>query len=348
MKIITYLGFTSLIVLTFSCMGTRGMQVQVARPAEITVTPDIQTLTIVNHSIPSTERTAESILTVERKDQDKQLSEECLQGLNQLLQESSRFKVKRCENTFSSFNPSSIAFGRPLDWNFVDSLCKAYETDGLLVLEYFDTDFRLNNPGAAAGQAIGSVLNGQMPSVTVTGVGTAKAGYRFYYPKTKTIVYENTFTWSKNWQETSTNPIDAVNRMIQPSQALMDVSYQTGREFAKRIIPLYYWENRFLYKGKRGNMERAERYALAKDWEKALEIWKEEYEMSPKKKVRARAAHNAALAEEVFGNLQNAYDWAQKGYVEKDKDEALYYIETLDKRIREQNKLKEQQQNEGK
>lgn len=325
-----------------ACMSTRGMRVQVARPAEITVIPEIKSVTIVNRSIPTEGRTLENVITAEKRNQDKELSEECIKGLNELLNESTRFQVKRCENTFDSSDPSSNTFGTMLSWNFVDSLCTAYGTDALLVLEFFDTDFRVVNPASTATQVIGNVLNGQGTSVTVTGTGTATAGYRFYYPKTKTVVYENTFKWSKNWQESSTNPIDAVNRMIKPNQALMEVSYLTGREFATRIIPLFYWENRFLYKGKKGQMERAERYALAKDWEKALEIWKEVYDSSTKKKVRARAALNAALAEEIFGNLNSAYEWAQKAYVEKPKDEQLNYIDILDQRIREQKKLEQQ------
>lgn len=338
-----YVVLTCFSILVFtSCMSTRGMKVQVARPAEITVTPEIKSVTIVNRSIPTSGTTVETVLTAERKNQDKELSEECIKGLNELLQESTRFQVKRCENVFDAADPTSNSFGAMLSWNFVDSLCKAYETDALLVLEYFDTDFRVVNPGATATQAIGNVLNGQTTSITVTGTGTAVAGYRFYYPKTKTVVYENSFRWSKDWQESSTNPIDAVNRMIKPNQALMEVSYLTGREFATRIIPLYFWEQRFLYKGKKGQMERAERYALAKDWEKAREIWKEVYETSGKKKMRARAALNAALAEEIFGNLETAYEWAQKAYVEKPKDEQLNYIDILDQRIREQKKLQEQ------
>jgi hypothetical protein len=139
----------------------------------ITVTPEIKSVTIVNRSIPTSGTTVETVLTAERKNQDKELSEECIKGLNELLQESTRFQVKRCENVFDAADPTSNSFGAMLSWDFVDSLCKAYETDALLVLEYFDTDFRVVNPGATATQAIGNVLNGQTTSITVTGTGTA-------------------------------------------------------------------------------------------------------------------------------------------------------------------------------
>ena len=90
MKFFIYSLFT-LILINESCMSTRGMRVQVARPAEITVIPDIKSVTIVNRSIPSEGRTVENVLTAERKNQDKELSEQCIQGLNELLNESTRF-----------------------------------------------------------------------------------------------------------------------------------------------------------------------------------------------------------------------------------------------------------------
>lgn len=325
-----------------SCSSIQPMRVQVMRPAEITIAKDVQTVSILNRSIPTVNNSVETVLTGERPAQDKDLSNECVRGLADLLRTSDRFKIKQCENTMNASDPASLRFASELDWSIVDSICKKQETEALLVLEYFDTDFKVVNPGATAAATLNNVLNGNGADVQVTGTATANAGWRVYIPATKTVAYENYFKWTKTWQEHSTNPFDAVAKLIKPNQALMDVSFTTGYEFGMRIVPLYFWEDRSMYKGKKGLMERGQRQALARDWEGAIETWKDVYENSMKSKVKAKAAFNLALGYEVMGKIEEAQKWVQTSYIERDEDEALEYGNILDKRIREQGKLKQQ------
>ncbi len=312
------------------------------RPALITIPSNIKSIAVLNRSIPSGKVSIESAITLEKPAQDKELSENCLRGLTDLLNTSNRFQVKKCDSTMFSSDPKSLSFGQTLGWNSVDSLCLKYEVDALMVLEYFDTDFSILNPGATAANAIGNVLNGNQVSVQVTGTAKSFCGYRVYYPKTKSILYEDRFDYKKTWTQNSNNPIDAVAKLIKKNDALYDVSYETGQEFAMNVIPLYYWENRDMYKGKKGNMERGERQAIAKDWEGALKTWIEVYEMSYKSKIKAKAAFNAALACEVLGKLNDAQIWVQRAYVEDGKEVARNYSDIIDYRLREQAKLREQ------
>lgn len=325
-----------------SCAGTRNMRVEVMRPALITIPSNIKSIAILNRSIPSGKVSLESALTLEKPAQDKELSENCLRGLIDLLNTSNRFQVKKCESTMFSSDPKSLSFGLALAWNSVDSLCLKYEVDALMVLEYFDTDFSVLNPGATAANTIGNVLNGNQVSVQVTGTAKSFCGYRVYYSKTKSILYEDRFDYKKTWTQNSSNPIDAVSKLIKKNDALYDVSYETGQEFAMKVIPLYYWENRDMYKGKKGDMERGERQAIAKDWEGAFKTWVEVYEMNNKNKIRAIAAFNAALACEVLGKLYDAQIWIQRAYIEDGKEVARNYSDIIDYRLRQQAKLKEQ------
>jgi len=330
-----------LILIGASCSATRNMQVQVMRPARITVPQTIQSVALLNRSVPMEGTQLESVLTGEKPAQDKDLSEECQRGITETLNTSSRFKIARVEGTMNAADGKSLGFGAPMTWELIDSLCKHYNTDALMSLEYFDTDFSVVNPGATAAAAVNSVLNGN-GTVEVTGKANATAGFRIYDPKNKTIIYEDRFGYSRTWRQQSTNPIDAAARLIKKNEALFVVSYETGSEFAMDIVPLYYWEHRYLYKGKKGRMEIGERQALAKDWEGALKTWTDAFESERKSKVRARAAFNVALAYEVLGNLEQALAWAQKAYVEGGKDIALNYSSLLDQRIREQQKIDEQ------
>lgn len=336
-----YFNFTLLFLIT-SCAGTRDMQVQVMRPAQITVPKEIQKIAILNRSIPSSQAGIEGTLTGETPKQDKELSEECLRALNDQLQTSQRFEVKRVEYTMNAADPKSLNFGAPLDWTTVDSICARLGVDGLLVLEYFDTDFMVNNPAGTTAQAVQSVLNGGQTSVEASGTATASCGFRVYYANKHLIPYEDHFRYKKWWRERANNAAEAIGKLIKRNAALIAVSYETGAEFAMKIVPLYFSEHRDMYKGKKGNMERAERQALAKDWEAALATWTSVYESSTSQKERAKAAFNMALSFEVLGNLEEAQKWAGTAYVDGGKKPMLRYAEIIDGRVREQKKLQEQ------
>jgi hypothetical protein len=341
-QLTTLITVSSLLFLLGACGGLRDMRVQVMRPALITIPQDIQSIAILNRSIPTAKGSLESMVSGERPLQDKELSNECLRGLSETLFTSNRFVVKQVEYTMDASDPKSLTFGNVLDWATIDSICDRLQVQGLLVLEYFDTDFTIFNPAGTAAQAVQGVLTGSQTTVEVSGTATASAGFRVYYAKKHIISYEDHFRWKKVWRQRSTNAFEAMSKLIKRNQALMDVSYITGREFAFNIVPLYYWEPREMYKGKKGEMAKGERQALSKDWEGALKTWTYVYETSGKAKIRAKAAFNMALCHEVLGNLEEGLKWASTSYVEGGKRPALNYSEILDRRVREQARLKEQ------
>ncbi|AEA45968.1 DUF6340 family protein [Fluviicola taffensis] len=334
MKQILVIGIISTLIFS-SCRTTQGMRIQVQKPSRISVNKAIKTITLLNHSIPGREGLLEGTLTLETPKQDKELSNECIRGIDELLRTSERFQIKRCDSSMLASKSSSIDFGTTMNWDQVDSICKKYETDALLVLEFFDTDFSVINPAATAVNTVQNVLNGNSPEVQITGKATARAGFRLYYPATKTIEYEDRYKQDRTWVQRSTNPIEAIARLIKRNDALIEVSYYTGESFAHDLVPLYFWQQRMMYIGKKDGMKIGARQALTRDWEGALKTWLEVYESSPKAKFRARAAYNIALAYEVLNDLQNAKKWVQTSYVEGGKSEALEYSNILENRIKE-------------
>ncbi len=349
MKLIflTCLSF-SLIISFSSCSSTKGIRVQVLRPALISVPKEIQKMAILNRAVPSPKNSAESILSGETPLRDKELSEECLRGLTQTLNTSERFKITICDSAYLAPDPKSLDFGPALSWTFVDSMCSKYQVDGLLVLEFFDTDFQVVRPVSTVTQAIGTLINDRNnpnntnQGIRVTGSAAATAGFRVYYGRDHKIPYEDRFAHKKNWTQNAFTIQDAMSKLIKRNNALLEVSNETGYEFAMSIVPLYYWEDRLMFRGRKGMLERAQRQALTKDWGAALQTWSEIYEGSVKTKIRAKAAHNAALACEVLGRLEDAQKWLSKSYIERGYNATLNYSEIIDTRIREQERLKKQ------
>ena len=341
MKQLLALSVISVLIFS-SCRTTQGMQIEVQRPANISVDNTIKSLALLNHSIPGKEGLIEGTLTLETPKQDKELSNECIRGIDQLLRTSPRFEIKQCDSSMMASKQSSIDFGAPMNWDQVDSICKKYGTDAVLSLEFFDTDFSVINPAATAVNTVQNILNGAGAEVEITGKATARAGFIMYYPAKRTIVYQDTYKQGKTWVQRSINPVEAIGRLIKRNEALTEVSYYTGQTFAHDLVPLYFWEQRMMYTGKKGRMSIGARQALTRDWEGALNTWKEEYDSNPKSKIRARAAYNIALAYEVLNDLQNAKSWIQKSYVESGKEEALRYSNILEKRIRDLGRLESQ------
>jgi len=328
-----------------SCSSTKGMRVQVLRPALITVPQEIQKLAVLNRAVPSSKTNAEATVSGETPLRDKELSQECLRGLTETLNTSQRFSISLCDSAYLAPDTKSLNFGPALTWEFVDSMCSKFQVDGLLVLEFFDTDFQVVKPISTATQAIGSLINDRNnlnAGIRATGSAAATAGFRVYYGKGHKMAYEDRFSHKKNWTQTAYTIQDALSKLIKRNSALLEVSNETGYEFAMSIVPLYNWEDRVMFKGKKGMMERAQRQALTKDWEAALQSWSEIYDGSEKNKIRAKAAHNAGLACEVLGKLDDAQKWLSKSFIEKGYKETLNYSEIIDKRIREQEKLKKQ------
>ncbi|TSJ48127.1 DUF6340 family protein [Fluviicola chungangensis] len=334
MKQILTICTISLLIFS-SCRTTQGMRIEVQRPATISINPQIKSLALLNHSIPGKAGLLEGTLTLETPKQDKELSNECIRGIDELLRTSSRFQIMRCDSSMLASKATSVDFGSPMTWEQADSICKQYGTDAVLSLEFFDTDFSVINSAATAATTVQNVLNGNGAEVEITGKATARAGFRLYYPADKTILYEDRYKQDRTWIQRSSNPVEALARLIKRNDALVNVSYFTGQSFAHDLVPLYFWEQRMMYVGKKGRMKIGARQALTRDWEGALNTWKEEYDSNPKSKIKARAAYNIALAYEVLNDLQNAKLWVQKSYVEGGKDEALYYSNILEKRIRD-------------
>ena len=71
--------FLSIILGFFAaCSSIQPMRVQVMRPAQITVAPNIQTVTVLNRSIPTSKKQLENVISAEKPKQDSTLSNECL------------------------------------------------------------------------------------------------------------------------------------------------------------------------------------------------------------------------------------------------------------------------------
>jgi hypothetical protein len=333
--------FLGLGIALTSCKGLKDISIQVERPALITIPGEIKSIGILNRSIPAPNSGLEATLTLETPEGDIALSGECLRGLKETLMQSDRFVHVGCDTTLQAADEKSLQFGNELPWPLVDSLCKAEKVDAILSLEYFDTDFSILNPGITAVNAVGQILSGNNSMVEVRGTANAAAGFRVYHPLNKVILYEDRFEYEKRWSVRSYSAVDALSKLIQRKDALYQVSYETGVDFAQNIVPLNYWEWRSYFKGT-GEMKIGGLHAQVRNWGNAIVSWTSVYNSSTNSKTRGKAAYNIALGYEAMEDLENAQKWIQLAYIEYPKKVVLNYDFILENRIFEREKLENQ------
>jgi hypothetical protein len=236
-------------------------------------------------------------------------------------------------------------FSAPLNWSDVETFCRKYGTDGVLSLEFFDTDFILTNGKRSKVASVNGKDTVKTTVFWVKGVGQVKAGFRIYDPKRKSIAYENRFDVANNWETSAATLAEATAQLIQKDKAVREISGSAGRDFANQIIPLFAWESREYYKGKHETMQRAARLATTNQWNEAIDAWKSVINsggISPKEK--GKAAFNIALGYEVLGNLQDAQRWVRDAYVNYGNKNAQRYSNTIERQIENQ-RILEQQRN---
>jgi hypothetical protein len=149
MKTITLRSiFITIVVLaTFSCSKYH-FSTGILVPADITISQDLQTLGILNRSLPEKgnwlQNLGEGILTGESIFADREGSMNCIRGAANTLNVNPRFKAVLLESEEYK-GTGTKQFPVPLEWTEVDILCKKYQVDGLVVLETFDSDILLTS-----------------------------------------------------------------------------------------------------------------------------------------------------------------------------------------------------------
>ncbi|TAF66629.1 MAG: hypothetical protein EAZ55_05355 [Cytophagales bacterium] len=332
-----------LLIVMPSCKRIQAMEVRTQRPAKVTITSEIKKIVIVNRSKGRVTSILEGILTGESPEKDKLLAEECLRGLEQTLAKSERFTIARHDQTLQAATGASLQFGAPLDWETVNQICTQYGADAVLALEFFDSDYSVTNLTKPE-DLQGKILTNQdgTPIFYAKGTANASAGFRLYHNAKKNIAYSDYYKYTRNWTEQANTVIEAAAKIIKGNDAIKLVSYDNGVAFAKSIVPLYYWEDRSMFLSKEFDSQKAQRQALAGDWETAAITWEGAYNRLFDSKEKGEAAYNLALTYEVLGDLEKAKFWIRESYTLTGNKKALYYAEIIDGLIADQERLENQ------
>lgn len=316
-----------------ACSSTRPMQVLVTHPAATQMPADVRRLVIVNRSEGKATTAIEGILTGEMPGIDNTLSEECLSGLFQGLRNNPRFQITRYTSRLRSASGTSTGFGSPIDWTTIENIAAENNADAVLTLEYFDSDYRITNVSRP----------GLQGAVWYQAVGNITGGFRIYFPKTKTIFYEQGLQRRSNIGDQALSQSQIIAKGIRGPEALKNLSYSLGQSFGNVFTVYNAWENRALFKGN-NTTARGNRLAVTNNWQQAVDAWQAAYRTETSNNERGKLAYNLALGYEVLSNLFEAKKWITASFVEHGNKKAQAYADILNQRIDNEPLLQQQRE----
>jgi len=340
--------FIIAIIILSGCRTKRMVTMSAMRPAEITFPSYVNTILLLDRTKfeSSTKNILEGILTGELPEEDKAGLQEAMSSLQNTLRTSPRFNVKMANETLPG-NSITSAFPAAIPWDKIESLCTQYQTEAIIAIEVFDTDFIVTNGRKKVKKKV-KEENGVEKEIEVDeyyaeGIGNVKVGFRLYDPKAKSIVDQQLFTRTNTWHAKGNSIQDAVIHLIAKKDAARHVSALAANSYAYKIAPMPIYISRVFYaKSKKSpGLVLGARQADVNDWKSAISTWEEALPNALPKEA-GKLCYNIAIGYEVLGDLENAKKWAGTAYVQFNNKEAREYSTLLDYRKREQEIVQQQ------
>ena len=313
------------------------LTIPVTEPAPVYLPNSVQSVGIVNRSLPSNENAKmdqlDKSLSVEGKSLDKEAAEKTISGLNDEILASGRFEIVKIIEESNLINPGMGVFPSALSWDIINQLCEDNEVDVIFELSFYDTDTKVDydaNTGSIDGP-----MGVKVPVIEHKAIATSyvKTGWRIYDPASQYIVDEFIVNDKIVVDGSGINPVNAVKAIVvDRKEKILQVSSYIGQHYAQRLLPYHDRVRREYYVKGTNNFEVAKRRAQTGDWDGAAELWEKEVS-NGKSKIAGRAYYNMAISNEIKGNLDEAIDWASKSYSDYNNKEALDYVRILKGRI---------------
>ena len=333
-------------IILSSCSSTNALRISVIEPAPVHIPGDIQSVGIVDRSVPSEESKqmdqVDKVLSVEGKNLDKDGARQSIVGLQDELMASGEFELIKILSDIDLKNPGMGVFPAALSWPAIKELCEQHEVDALITLAFYDTDTKIDYDAVPI--KIQAPMGISIPAIEHHAkAGTSiKTGWRIYDPVNQYILDEFVINEYLQSSGAGVNPLKAVEAIVVGrKENILQVSNDVGHAYALRLFPYKIRVSRDYFVRGTDNFEIGKRRAQTGDWNGAAELWEKEIE-NPKKKIAGRAHYNMAIINEINGDLDAAVDWASKSYTDYKNKDALRYLNVLKRRI-EKNRVLEQQ-----
>jgi len=336
-------------VSVFESCHTRSLTTSFLVPADINIPQHIQKVGLVNRSLP--ERSSwllnllEGFVSGESIFADRESSMNAIRGAANTLNVNPRFRAVLMEGE-ELRGTGTKQFPVPLSWAIVDELCTKYGVDGLIALETYDSDIFIRTSSRERSRKKDGKTEKYTEYQSSLNIRSS-AGWRFYDNVEKRIIDQQVFVDEKSFSSTGLSPNEALSKLPNKRRALNEAGIFSGEMLAFRISPKWLNATRQYYtRARKEEVFRETRHvSRTRQWEEAAKKW-EALTSSEDPKIAARASFNLALAYEMEGKLEEALKWANLAFYKQRNSRHRNYLNIINTRIMEQQRLREQMEGE--
>lgn len=293
-----------LILFMSSCAGIQYMTVETQEPAQLTLPENIRSLLIVDNVVQQPDEVGHRKKPLGKKEFEPikvsadSISVYYTEALTQFLSEEHYFdtvilynKPLRADTNFWEENPIM-----PEKMN---ELRKVTETDAIVSLDKLML------------QTEWSDLFMQEGYIFATMTGKIHSILRVYMPTLEGKIPAIHFTDSLRWEGFDIRDNMAYANLIipTPEEGMKQLAVYAAEKMVNVFVPHWEIQNRWYYTLNNKLMRDGEAYAKSADWTKAILKWQTFYNTEKNKLKKAKAASNIALAYEMLGEMDKAFEW---------------------------------------
>ncbi len=301
---ISFFCVFELIFFMSSCTGLKYITVETQEPAQLTLPENIRSLLIVNNVVQQPDEMGHRKKPLGKKGfEPTKVSADSIsiyytEALTQFLSE---------EHYFDTI----ILYDKPLrtDTNFwkekpimpqkMNELRKETKTDAIVSLDKLIMQTEWSDLFMQEGYTYAS-MTGKIHSIL-----------RVYMPTLDGRIPAIHFTDSLRWEGFDIRDNMAYADLIipTPEEGLKQLAVYAAGKMVNVFVPHWEMQNRWYYTLNNKLMREGETYAKSADWTKAILKWQTFYDTEKNKVKKAKAASNIALAYEMLGEMDRAFDW---------------------------------------
>lgn len=340
--IVTSLFFA---LLTFSCISTKTLTIEIPKPAAKNLPENIQSLIIVNRTVDEKYQNynIDSLQDIFYRNQfeldtaiyDLQAVDTMLKAIGELVFESGRYDFVIPADRFIEFKKDALP-NYEMPWDEVKDLCERFDADAVLSVDYYKAQVRTNIDQESYYTA---TANGFRNMIFAQIQVNYEVLFRIYDTKDEKIILSEFQRDSLFWEDIDITTRNLFSRLLPVKQALTETSIAVALDLSEKISTNWYKEQRNIFMKGKSEFEKPGNMALNGEWLQAIELWKQISESSKSKAVKSKAEFNAAVGYEILGDLDQSISWALKSYNTMFRPLTYEYLEKLQKR---KNELKSQ------
>jgi len=330
-------------ILIFVAVGFNGFgqlkkfTVEIPYPPQYPINDSIQSFLLMNRALtPNFSNEPEDSLqisfykrnfNVQALILDSLAADSSLRSLGNLLFESDRYDIViPLERNIYRLLPHTET-PEPLSWNFVEALCRQFQTDALIVLE------NLALRTITHYKSLREYYDYTYERTYYASIDFYyRAHWRIYDPAKQQILVDyitskDTLYWDSNEFDLATT----FQNLPTVKQAAIEAAIKTAIDLNTLITPKWRKETRYYYVVNNDSIDQSIRLAAEGKWEDARENWAT-YSQTGSNNLRSKVLFNLALAQEMTGNLDEAIHTLGQSQKLFFREVTRYYLDDLQKR----------------